>query len=386
MSLPDWFRRLPWPILICTVALMLLGVAGIERGDELTGLGTFRGKQLVWIALSLPVLLAATIPSYRRWKSVAAALYVLSVVLLVVVYAFPPKWGSRRWIPFPLMNFQPSEMAKLALILALARYLAYRENFRQLTGLILPFLMTLIPLGLILKEPDLGTSLLFIPVLFSMLFAAGAKPWHLGLVVLMGVLLSPILWLGMSAEQQSRVTAVFQQQDGGDMPGGDGYHLHQSKLVLSLGGAWGSQWTGTLLDDPLAYHLPACRTDFILCMVGERFGLLGTLAALLLYLVLYGWGLLVANRTREPFGRLVAVGIVALLAAQTVINTAMTVGLMPITGITLPLMSYGGSSLLFTATALGLLLNIGLRPGYEITANPFRFTSRSDSKILRSVA
>jgi cell division protein FtsW (lipid II flippase) len=230
-----------------------------------------------------------------------------------------------------------------------------------------------VPVALILKEPDLGTSLLFLPVLFAMLFAAGARLRHLTLIACLGVAVLPAFWLAMSAEQQSRITAVFLQRDGGPTPTGDGYHLHQSKQVMALGGTLGSQWNGMMVDDPLAYHLPACRTDFVLCMVGERWGLLGTLAVLTLYAVLFGRGFLVAARTREPFGRLLAVGIVSLLATQTVINAGMTVGLLPITGITLPLLSYGGSSLLFTSLALGLLVNVALRPGYEITADPFRF-------------
>jgi rod shape determining protein RodA len=131
------------------------------------------------------------------------------------------------------------------------------------------------------------------------------------------------------------------------------------------------------LDDPMAYHLPAGRTDFVFCLVGERWGLAGAIATLALYAVLFARGLAIAAATREPFGRLLAVGIVALLAAQTAINAGMTVGLMPITGLTLPLMSYGGSSLLATCLSLGLLLNVGMRPGYEMTPEPFRFSSQT---------
>jgi cell division protein FtsW (lipid II flippase) len=249
----------------------------------------------------------------------------------------------------------------------------YSENYRRLPGLIVPFGLALVPMGLILKEPDLGTSLLFLPVLFAMLFVAGAKLKHLVLVIVLGVAVSPIFWLGMSAEQKSRVTTLFLQTDGGPVPTGDGYHLHQSKQVLALGGVVGSQFAGTAVDDPLAYHLPACRTDFVICMIGERWGLAGALVVLSLYLILFGRGLYAAMATRERFGRLLAVGIVTLLATQTIINVGMTVGLLPVTGITLPLVSYGGSSLLFTCVALGLLMNVAMRPGYEIAHEPFRF-------------
>jgi cell division protein FtsW (lipid II flippase) len=355
-------HRVPWTLLVPAVALMLLGLTGIARGDDLVGGGELARRQVVWIVLSVTGLLAATVVPYRSLRHGAYLWLAASVALLVVVFFFPERNGARRWIPTPIMHFQPSEMAKLACILALARCLVFHEHVRRLRGLIVPFLMTLVPMGLILKEPDLGTSLLFLPVLFAMLFAAGARPWHLLLVVSLGVALLPVLWMGMRPYQQARIVSVFSQRDGGVAPQELGFHLHQAKQVLALGGVWGSEMSGTTVDDPDAYHLPERRTDFVLCMVGERWGLFGTLLTLSLYLLLFARGLLLAAATREPFGRLVAVGIIALLAGQTILNAGMTVGLLPITGVTLPLMSYGGSSLLFTCLALGLLINIGLRP------------------------
>ncbi len=373
MQIGAWFRRLPWTIVVCALALMLIGLAGIERGDQLAGHGNYFLRQAVWIGLSIPAMLAATWIPYRSLRWVSLPLFAVSLLLLVVVYFMPARNGSHRWIPLGPANLQPSELAKLTFIMALAHYLMYRDNYRRLTGLLVPFLITLVPLGLILREPDLGTSMVFLPVLFAMLFAAGARPRHLILISLLGFAVLPVLWMGMSAEQKSRVVTLFVQKDGGDAPTGDGYHLHQSKQVLALGGRWGSEIAGMPLDEPLAYHLPAGRTDFVFCLVGERYGFLGASVTLLLYAILFARGLAIAAATREPFGRLVAVGIVTLLATQTVINAGMTVGLMPITGMTLPLLSYGGSSLLATAVCLGLLINVGVRPGYEMTPEPFRF-------------
>jgi cell division protein FtsW (lipid II flippase) len=373
----QWIARVPWIIVLSAIGLMALGLSGIVRGDELSGVGHFYSRQVVWIVLGLPTLLTVTLVPYRHFRGISYGLFGLSVLLLFVVFFMPAINYSHRWIPLGFMNFQPSEMAKLAYILALAHYLIYRENYRRLTGLLVPFVLTLIPVGLILKEPDLGTALLFFPVLFSMLFAAGAKPGHLLAIILLGILMLPALWMGMSAEQKSRVVTVFTQKDSGPVPKGDGYHLHQSKQVLALGGVWGSELTGMPVDDPIAYHLPADRTDFVYCLIGERWGIVGTLSALGLYLLVFARGLWIAAATREPFGRLIAVGIVALLAAQAAINTGMTVGLMPITGLTLPLMSYGGSSLLSTCLALGLLINVGMRPGYEVAPAPFRFSKET---------
>jgi cell division protein FtsW (lipid II flippase) len=371
----DWFRRIPWSLAVCTAGLMALGLTGIARGDELAHAGEFYEKQFVWIVLAVPAMLLATLVPYRVLRHQSYLWLGLGVALLAIVYLFPAKWGSRRWIPLGFMNFQPSELAKLAYILAVSRYLMYRENYRRLSGLAIPFALTLIPMGLVLKEPDLGTSLLFIPVLLAMLFTAGARLRHLALVCAIGAAFAPLFWVAMSAEQRSRITALFLQSDGGPAPTGDGYHLHQSKQVLALGGRLGSQFSGTAVDDPLAYHLPACRTDFVICMIGERWGLVGTSAVLGLYLVLIGRGLMVAAATREPFGRLLTVGIVTLLASQAIINVGMTVGVVPVTGITLPLLSYGGSSLLFTCLAVGLMMNVAMRPGYEISREPFRFGS-----------
>ena len=373
MKTAQWFGRIPWTIAACTLALILMGLSGIARGDELAGRGDYFSRQLLWVALSLPAMFAATLVPYRTFREKSYGLFGISLLLLALVHFMPPKNGARSWFPLGPINLQPSELAKLAFIMSLAHYLMYRKNYRRLPGLLIPFLLTLVPIGLILREPDLGTSLVFLPVLFAMLFAAGARPRHLTAVCLLGVVMLPVLWMGMNAEQQSRVVTFFTQRDSGPSPAGDGYQLHQSKRVLALGGVWGSEFAGMPLDDPAAYRLPAARTDFVFCLVGERWGIWGTLLTLTLYTILLARGLLVAAATREPFGRLLAVGVVSLLATQTLINTGMTVGLMPIAGLTLPLMSYGGSSLLTTCLALGLLMNVAMRPGYEMTPEPFRF-------------
>ena len=352
---------------------MAAGLAGIARGDELVGSGDDFARQVVWIVLTIPAMLIAVLIPYRRLRWISYPLFAVSLVLLIVVYLMPAKNGAHRWIPLGIMNLQPSEVAKLTFILALAHYLMFRKNYRRLTGLIVPFVLTLIPVGLILREPDLGTSLVFLPVLFAMLFAAGARPRHLALVMLFGAAVLPALWLGMSAEQQSRVVTLFTQRDSGPAPRGDGYHLHQSKQTMTMGGLWGSELAGQPSADSSTLHLPAARTDFVFCLIGEQYGLIGCVVVLGLFLILFARGLMIAAATREPFGRLLACGVVALLAAQTAINTGMTVGLMPITGMTLPLVSYGGSSLLATGVALGLLMNVGISPGYEMTPEPFRF-------------
>ncbi len=375
MQLGEGLKRVPWSVVAAATGLVALGLAGISRGDQLAGSGTYFTRQLIWVALAIPALIAAAWVPYRSLRPASYLLFGATIVLLLVVFLMPAHRGARRWIPLGFFDMQPSELAKLTFILALSHYLMYRRNFRRFLGLFTPFLLTLVPLILVLKEPDLGTALLFLPMLFAMLLVAGARVRHLALIGLMGVAVTPVLWLGMNAEQKSRVVSLLTQVEDGPVPRGDGYHLYQSKRMLSLGGTWGSELAGMPVDDPAAYHLPAARTDFVFCLIGERFGLIGSLLTLAIYAVLIAKGLSIAHATREPFGRLLATGIVTLLATQAIINTGMTVGLMPITGMTLPLVSYGGSSLVATAIALGLLINVAIRPGYEVTAEPFRFAA-----------
>jgi cell division protein FtsW (lipid II flippase) len=367
-------RRMPWTIFLTCVAITLIGLMGLLRADQLYGDSRLFERQLIWILLAWPAALLVTQLPYRAVRPISMALYVVCVLLLVVVLFMPPINGSRRWIPLGLLDFQPSEPARLMFILALACYLMYRDNQRTVTGLVPPLIMTFVPMLLVLKEPDLGTALLFVPVLYAMLFTAGARTRHLIMATVMGILLLPVLWWQMSAEQRSRVVTVLTQRDGGIAPAGDGFHLHQSKQVLALGGPLGSVWRDEpVTEDPTAWQLPAARTDFIFVMIGERYGIPGCTLLISLYMLLIVRGLQVARGTREPFGRLVAVGIVTMLGTQVVINTGMTVGLMPITGITLPMCSYGGSSLVSTYLAIGLLMNIAMRPGYEVTGEPFAF-------------
>ncbi len=328
-----------------------------------------------FLVLSTLAMFAATMINYRvlaRWSYAALG---LAIVLLAAVYFFPPVNGAQRWIRLGPLNLQPSEFAKLAFVLGLARYLMYRDSHRQLRGLLIPLAMVLAPALLVLREPDLGTALVFFPVLFVMLVAAGARREHLILALAAGCAMTPLLWSQMSREQRSRITALTEQSGPGEKPTDDGYHLHQAKQMLALGGIWGSLLAGEVADDPTVYSVPEPHTDSIMTVIMERTGLCGLTLMLSMFLLLVWRVLAVAEATREPYGRLVAVGAAALLGVQALINTGMMVGLLPITGLALPLVSYGGSSLLANCITIGLVLNITLRPGYEVTREPFRYAA-----------
>ncbi len=376
MKSSDWTRRLPWSLVAAAMMLVSLGLLSIARVEELAGgSGRYLHQQLAFSAIAIAIMFLLTVPNYRiliRW---GYAIFAISLLLLVAVYFRPPINEARRWLRVGPFGIQPSEFAKVAYVLALARYLMYRDNFRRLRGLLGPLAITLAPVLLILKEPDLGTSIVFLPVFFIMLFAAGAKRSDLACIVAAGLLVLPLLWTQMSMDQKSRVVSLFDQPAPGSQPSKEAYQLYQAKQLRAMGGVWGSFVTGQPTDDPTAYRLPEAQSDFIFCVVGERFGLPGMVFLLGLYAWIVWRALAIAAETREPFGRLLAIGIAALFAVEVLIHTGVTTGLLPVTGLSLPLMSHGGSGLVAHAMALGLLLNVGLRPGYEVTNEPFRWAA-----------
>ena len=326
--------------------LVALGWCGIARSEEL-------GRRHRPICLAAGGLVAGgrggglvdDAAQLRAVSRYSYAVFAFALALLVAVYFFPTVHGTHRWLRVGRRGLQPSEFAKVAFVLALARYLMYRDNYRRFRGLLVPLALALVPLVLILREPDLGTSLVFLPVLFAMLYAAGARKRDLAALALCGVAALPVLWTQMSGEQRSRVTALFEQTGPGEKPTDDGYHLYQSKQMLALGGKWGSLAAGEPVDDRAVYHLPEDHTDFVFVVIIERLGLAGPHWLLGLGGFDRLASLAIAEATREPFGRMAAIGLATLIGVQTMINTAMTVGLLPITGLSLPLVSYGGSGL-----------------------------------------
>jgi len=368
------FSRLPWSILASAVTLVTLSYLAIARAEFLAGSELrFAERQTIWAALAAAAMVAATALPYRNLARWSYLILLGALVCLAIVYLFPPVNGARRWIRAGVVGFQPSEFAKLAFVLALARHLMYRDSYRRLSGLLVPVALAFVPMLLIVREPDLGTALIFLPVLFLMLFAAGARRSHLVLAAFTACALLPALWSQMSAEQRSRITSLPEQPPPGKKVSDDGYHLQRAKQVLALGGAWGSLISGDAADERSAYYLPEAHTDSIFSVVAERFGLAGLALTMTLYLVILGRAIVIAQNTHEPFGRLIVVGMTSLLGVQVMINAGMMVGLIPITGLALPLVSYGGSSLLSSGLALGLIVNVAIHPGYEVAGEPFRF-------------
>lgn len=417
--LRPYLRATSWPIILAMLALMTISVLAVqaaEQADSTPPGSTIR--QIIYAAVAIGGFLVAMVVPYQRIGRSAYVWFALTLVLLVVVLFLPPIKGSRRWIPLGLVQFQPSELAKLTFIIALAWYLRFRSNYRRLVGLIPPLVLTLVPAGLILIEPDLGTTLLLFPTLGLMLFMAGAKLRHLlavvGVVAAVTFLPLPRSLEGMDVEEATdrKALAYWHGQIGGKEyivtaaplarmrshqvsrvygwikqadPDPDvrrrvarttGFQLQKSMIILGSGGVRGQR----LIDQKNLYFrmLPDDHTDFIYAVIGGQWGLLGCAGVIIVYAGIFICGGEIAAVTNDPFARLLVVGVLALLGTQVFINVGMTMGLMPITGMTLPLVSFGGSSMLVNAVALGLVVNVGLRRPMMLGRKPFEYGGQGE--------
>lgn len=376
---------------------------GGELKEENPQAGAWK-KQLAFAGAGIVCLILVNLFNYQRLGPISYLLYGIVLVMLVVLLLdkyidlpfVPYINGTRRWFKIGFgFQIQPSEFCKIAYIFALAWYLRYRSNYRKLLGLIGPFALTVLAMVLILLEPDLGTVLLMMPILFTMLFVAGAKVKHLLIILCLGVAVSPVLWMNMRGYQRMRISSVLLQSEriltlAKEHQGfaeillgkgnqdklrtwerGEGYHLLHSKQAIESGGVTGY---GFARGPYVQYdYLPERHNDFIFAMIAHQFGILGCGVVLLLYIIMIACTIELAWLNTDPFGRLAAVGIASMFAVQVLVNVCMTLGLMPITGLTLPLVSYGGSSMVVNLIAIGLVNNIGRHRPFTVAKRPFEF-------------
>jgi cell division protein FtsW (lipid II flippase) len=362
-------------------------------------------KQILFALAGLICLAGVNTIHYRRLGPVSYGLYGVILCLLALLLAgkfvdlpfVHHRFGRHRWfkVGFGFM-IQPSEFCKIAYILALAWYLRFRSNFRTFRGLIGPFALTLLAMALILLEPDLGTSLVLMPILFCMLFAAGARVKHLAIILLLGVAVSPLMWKFMRQNQRMRISSVLLQNKKimdaaknneklanilvGDPDNlrtwerGDGYQLLHAKRAIASGGLGGYGFgKGPYLQNQKYLQLPEADNDMIFPVIAHQFGIWGCSVVLILYAVIIAGAVDLAWLNTDPFGRLVAAGIAAMFAVQVLVNVGMVLGMMPITGLTLPLVSYGGSSMVANLIAIGLLNNIGRHRPFSVAKRPFEY-------------
>ena len=355
--LPELLRtRISWLFVLTIALLSLASLAAVHVcGPQLFI------RQELHLAVGIVLLLLALIPDYRRIGTVSFAFYAVACVLLLAVLFSPAVKGSHRWFILPGgVDFQPSELAKLAFVLTVAWTLRMHRECRELRKLLVPFCLMIVPMCLILVESDLGTALLFPPVLYAMLIAAGARFRHLIAIALIALAAAPWTYTFLKPYQKQRIIALFTHgKPTKAQLHGNLYQKQQSEIAAGSGALFGRGLSGA--DEIHHGLLPEAANDFIFAVVGSQWGFLGDIAILTLYLLFFAACLEIAGNSADPFARLLVVGLASMILLQAVINIAMTTGLIPVVGITLPFMSYGGSAVAADMLATSLILNVAMR-------------------------
>jgi len=355
-------QNFDWVLMLLLLFLAAISIINLYSATyairEVGGTQVF-AKQIYWFLIGFFVFLLMTTFNYYVLERFAYPVYFLAIALLIfVLFAGKVTSGSQRWLSLGPVSFQPSELAKIAILMVLARFFSGKDGYREyrLRDLWQPFILIGIPAGLILKEPDLGTALLLVVVSFSIILFVKVRWKSLLILVVSALAVAPFIWFNLKEYQQMRIlTFVRPDMD----PLGSGYHINQSKIAIGSGLFWGKgflQGTQTRL-----HFLPEQHTDFAFSVLAEEWGFVGVVILLLLYLFLIVWGLNIAKESKDKFGSVMAVGIVAVVFWQVAINVGMVTGLLPVVGIPLLLFSYGGSSLISTMAGMGLLMNISMR-------------------------
>ena len=356
------YRDFDWVLLGFVLVLSLISVFEIKSATLHTKFHGFEQKQIIFLLTGLVLMFVVSLVDYHRLLDISPYAYGISIAALVAVKIVGTKvLGARRWINLGGgVHFQPSEWVKLVLIVAIARY------FWSLAGHELSWkdiakacLLVGAPMILVLTQPDLGTTLTYLPILMAGLFLGGLRLKQAAIIVLGMTILGGIAWKSgkrLKPYQQARITAFL---DPDSDPKGSGYQIRQSLIAVGSGGIWGkgnNQGTQTQGD-----FLPIPYTDFIFAAFCEEHGFVGAVGVLLLYLLVLMRLIQNAQTASDLPGAFIIMGVVAVIVFQIAVNVGMVVGLMPVTGIPLPLMSYGGSSILFTFLALGIVMNVRMR-------------------------
>lgn len=356
-------------IVVLAILISFIGILSIyscthNRQDAFLQL-IYR-RQILWVIFGMVLFAIISNINYRRlwdWNHLlyGLVLFCLSLVFILGVI----RLGAQRWLKIAWFNFQPSEFAKLIIIIFLARYYSRKSisdisllsaKFGIFRGLILPFIFVIIPVGLVVEQPDLGSGAIILLLFIAMLFFTEIKLKYI-LAFLSFILISlPLFWHFLRDYQKERLLVFINPNID---PLGAGYTIIQSKIAIGSGGFFGKGWLAGTQSQ--LYFLPEAHTDFIFASFAEQWGFVGSMILLVLYFILIREGFLIAQRTRDYFGKLLAFGITIMLAIQICINIAMNLGLAPVVGLPLPLMSYGGSSLTVTFISLGILVSVDKR-------------------------
>ena len=351
-------QNVDWPLLGAAVGLVILSASTLASLHVGRAGGSVAIRQLAWFGVGIVALVFMASIDYRRLVRAAPLFYVLGLGGLVAVFLLGRTVsGARRWLLVGPVSVQPSELFKLCFVLMAVWLLTSR--WAQPIGktvLMMVAPLAIVPAVLIVKQPDLGTALLLFPVLIALLVTAGIRMRLLGGLALVGVAAAPLAWLVLKDYQRERLLVFL---DPVRDPLGSAYNVIQAKIAIGSGQLLGKGVAGAT-QSRLAF-LPERHTDFIFAVFAETWGFVGCLVLLTCYALLLLRGFDIAASTREPVGRLVAVGVTALVATQVLVNVGMVTGLIPVVGIPLPFMSYGGSAMVVSMMALGLLLSVRMR-------------------------
>jgi cell division protein FtsW len=343
-------------VLLSAGVVMVYSASAIVAADRFHDPYFFLKKQVFWALLGAACLWLAIKVDYRRLEGFVLPLLIFAGILLVLVLVSPLGQainGTRRWIRLGPVSFQPAELAKLALVLYLAAFLAKKgeviEDLRR--GILPPLAVAGLLAALVLAQPDLGNCLTLITLTFTLLFLAGGRARHLGLIL--AAALPPLVVAIWAAPYRLRRIVAF--LDPWSDPRGSGFQIIQSWLALGNGGIFGQ---GIGASRQKLFYLPESHTDFIFAIIGEELGFVGAAAVVALFVVLVWRGFRIGLRAPDPFGGYLALGITVLIATQVLVNLGVVTGLLPTKGLPLPFLSFGGSALLVTMLATGVLLNI----------------------------
>jgi rod shape determining protein RodA len=357
LSLLEKIRSISWPLVLLIFVAAICGIAVLYSAAN-GSMQPWATTQATRFAIALVPMIGAAVVAIRYWFRVAYLTYAITLALVVAVdlRGFVGM-GARRWIDLGFIQLQPSELMNVAVVLALARYFhtVSNEHVKRLRFLIPPGFMVLLPAALVLKQPDLGTAIMLALTGIVLFFLAGVRLRVFLLMALAAAAALPAGWHFLRDYQKNRIY-TFLDPDSDAL--GAGYHILQSKIALGSGGLFGK---GFLLgtQSHLSF-LPEKQTDFIFTTLAEEFGFAGGFALLSLYALIIGYGFVIALRCRCQFGRLLGLGIVTNFSLYVFINTAMVMGLIPVVGVPLPLISYGGTAILVVMFGFGLLLNVGV--------------------------
>lgn len=353
-----YLKQCDWVMLSLALAIAAVGVAEIYSATQYELSETYYVKQIYYILLGLVVLALVVSLDYRLLSQQVPYIYLVAVLsLLLVLFVAPFIHGTRGWIPLGAFKIQPAEFAKVAIVLTLARFLSEnRTHFLTSVEIVKACLLVGLPLGLILLQPDLGSAITLAPPLAVGLVLGGLpRRWILAGVVLV-TLISAAGWYSLKPYQKERVYTFLEPERD---PGGQGYQAIQSRIAMGSGGLLGK---GVTRGSQTALgFLPERHTDFIFSVVGEELGFAGSFIILGFYFLIIMRSIRIAQTARDKLGVFLVLGSVSVLFFHVLVNVGMVVGLAPITGIPLPLLSYGGSSMVTTFILLGLIVNVGMR-------------------------